>query len=76
MSEQQIRVTLVDDRGFEFHMRLSPREVRAILSHDTPSWFLEVPVPDALSKSITHQYLETSRIARLWLSDELPPEKE
>jgi hypothetical protein len=73
-TERQLRMTLVDDKSYEYHLTPYESVVRAILDPDVPDVFIEVPVPDQLKGSVLHAYLHTSRIARFYLHDELTEE--
>ena len=67
-----IRCTIIDQNGSEYHLVLDSAEVRAILDPRVPDRYIPIPVPAELKGSVRHQYLHSSRAARLWLHDELP----
>lgn len=69
--ERTIRVTIIDDKASEFHLVKPESVIRDILDPDTPDVFIEVPVPEQLAGSVKRNFLHTSRIARMWLHDEL-----
>lgn len=73
--ERKLRMTLVDDKGYEYHLTPYESVARAILDPDVPDVFIEVPVPPDLQGAVLHAYLHTSRIARFYLHDELTPDK-
>ena len=63
--EQVIRVTIIDDKAFEYHLSLRESVLRGILDPDTPDAFIEVPVPSGI-QGVKHAYLHTSRIAKFY----------
>ena len=69
-----IRVTIQDQNGAEYHITLSAQEVRDILDPEVPDRYIPIPVPAELKGSVRQQFLHSSRAARLWLHDELPKE--
>jgi hypothetical protein len=72
--ERRIRLTVVDDKGFEYHLTPHEMVVRNILDPDVPDVFIEVPIDPRLQGSVKHAYLHTSRIARLYQHDEFSEE--
>ena len=75
MAEREIRVTIIDDKAVEYHLVKPERVIKDILDPDVSDRFIEVPVPEQLKGSVRRQFLHTSRIARMWLHDELTEEK-
>ena len=71
--ERDIRITIVDDRAFEYHLVRRESVVRGILDPETPDVFIEVPCS---IQGVVHAYLHTSRIGKFYLHDELTPIKE
>ena len=67
-TERDIRITIVDDRAFEYHLVRRESVVRGILDPDTPDTFIEVPCS---IQGVVHAYLHTSRIGKFYLHDEL-----
>ena len=75
INERQVRMTLIDDRSYEYHLTPYESVARGILDPDTPDIFIEVPIDQRLQGTVKHAYLHTSRIARLYLHDDLTEEK-
>lgn len=69
--ERRVRVTVIDDKAFEYHLTPYESVVKGILDPDTPDTFIEVPVAPHLRGTVLHDFMHTSRIAHLWLHDEL-----
>lgn len=69
--ERRVRVTIIDDKAYEYHLQPYESVLKGILDPDTPDTFIEVPVEPNLRGSVIHAYLHTSRIARFYLHDEL-----
>lgn len=67
-TERDIRITIVDDRAFEYHLVRRESVVRGILDPETPDAFIEVPCS---IQGVVHAYLHTSRIGKFYLHDEL-----
>lgn len=76
VEERRIRVTIIDDNTAEYHLNPVESVVRGILDPDVADVFIEVPIPPHLRGVILHNYLHTSRIAHLYLHDELLPLEE
>lgn len=72
--ERRVRFMIVDDNAAEYHMEKPESVVRGILDPETPDAFIEVPIEPRMQASIKHHYLHTSRIAHLYLHDELTPD--
>lgn len=72
--EQRIRLTVIDDKGFEYHLNPHESVVRDILDPDVPDVFIEVPIEPSLQGHVKHTYLHTSRIAKLHQHDEFSVE--
>ena len=72
--ERRVRMTVVDDKAYEYHLNPYESVARGIIDPDTPDVFIEVPIDPRLKESVLHAYLHTSRIARLYLHDELTPD--
>ena len=74
LQERQVRITIIDDKAFEYHLTPYESVLRGILDPDVPDTFIEVPVPPELKGVVLHSYLHTSRIAKFYLHDELTNE--
>jgi hypothetical protein len=74
-NERQIRMTIIDDKSVEYHLVKAESVVKGIISPDISDVFIAVPVPEYLKGSVVRSYLHTSRIARLWLHDDLSDEQ-
>lgn len=73
-AEARIRLTVIDDKGFEYHLDPHESVVRDILNPDVPDIFIEVPIEPHLQGHVKHTYLHTSRIAKLHQHDEFSAE--
>jgi hypothetical protein len=73
--ERQVRVTIIDDKAYEYHLTPYESVLRGILDPDVPDTFIEVPVPPELKGSVKHTYLHTSRIAKFHQHDEFTVEE-
>lgn len=69
--ERKVRVTIIDDKAFEYHLTPYESVLRGILDPDVPDVFIEVPIEPNLRGSVMHAFLHTSRIAKFYLHDEL-----
>lgn len=69
--ERRIRITIIDDKAYEYHLNPHESVVRGILDPDIPDAFIEVPIEPHLKGVVVHAYLHTSRIAKFYLHDEL-----
>jgi hypothetical protein len=67
-TERDIRITIIDDKAFEYHLVRRESVVRGILDPETPDVFIEVP---CTIQGVKHAYLHTSRIGKFYLHDEL-----
>jgi hypothetical protein len=74
--ERQVRVTIIDDKAFEYHLTPYESVLRGILDPDVPDTFIEVPVEPHLQGVVKHSYLHTGRIAKFYLHDELSLEED
>ncbi len=74
--ERQVRVTIIDDKAFEYHLQPYESVLKGILDPDVPDTFIEVPVEPHLQGVVKHAYLHTSRITKLYLHDELTNEED
>lgn len=73
--ERRIRLTVIDDKGFEYHLNPHESVARDILDPDVPDVFIEVPIEPTLRGSVVHTYLHTSRIAKMHQHDEFTVEE-
>ena len=73
--ERRVRITIIDNKAYEYHLTPHESVARGILDPDTPDAFIEVPVDPALKNSVVHAYLHTSQVAKLYLHDELTPDQ-
>ncbi len=73
--ERKIRVTIIDDKAFEYHLTPYESVLKGILDPDVPDVFIEVPVEPNLRGSVVHTFLHTSRIAKFYVHDELSTEE-
>jgi hypothetical protein len=74
--EAQIRITACTDVGFKYHLTFPASVIRDLLDPDIGDAYLEIPIPPELKDSgIKHHYLHTTRIAELYIHDELPPKE-
>ena len=69
--ERRVRITIIDDKAYEYHLTPYESVIRAILDPETPDAFIEVPLEPHLVGRVAHAYLHTSRIAKLYVHDEL-----
>ena len=74
--ERRVRITIIDNKAFEYHLTPYESVARGILDPDVPDAFIEVPIEPNLKGSVLHAYLHTSQVAKLFLHDELTPIKE
>ena len=73
--ERRVRITIIDNKAFEYHLNPHESVVKGILDPDTADAFIEVPVDPTLKGSVTHAFLHTSQVAKLYLHDELSQEQ-
>ena len=73
--ERHVRITIIDNKAYEYHLNPHESVVRGILDPDTSDAFIEVPVEPNLRGAVAHAYLHTSQVAKLYLHDELTPDE-
>ncbi len=69
-AERRIRLTIIDNKAFEYHLNPYESVAKGILDPDVPDAFIEVPIDPLLKGSVVHAYLHTSQIAKLYIHDE------
>ena len=74
-TERRVRITIIDNKAFEYHLNPHESVVKGILDPDTLDAFIEVPVEPNLRGAVVHAYLHTSQVAKLYLHDELSQEQ-